>query len=152
MSNASLELDHSDLNNEGIAKNLESVDVEQKPIIVMKWVATQVANLFYKHEESYVPESLEGYLPVFRVVERENLGKIDNEEGTEWFIGSERKKSYEEYMEDHQHRDLVLIKSTIGDLKKAGEVKIHNNGKMLWVKNLSGREPYSIVKENIPSK
>jgi hypothetical protein len=150
MSNAPLELDASELKKEEIAEKLASV--EKKPNIVMKWVATQVADLFYKYEESYIPEFLEEYLPVFRVVERENLGKINNSQGTEWFIGSEKQISYEKYMEDHPGRDLVLIKSTIGDLQKAGEVKIHNNGKMLWVKNLSGKEPYNIVKENIPSK
>lgn len=137
------ELDQAELGKARAAEKL--TELEKVPGKISSWVRSKIADLYNTNlGYAYVPESLIDDIPVFRAVDKRKLGKMSGKDNY-WYIGTANREPAIEAVTDYRNKYLILVRSTIGGLKKAGKVTVRQNGLSLKVEGLKRAEPYKIV-------
>ncbi|MBS3121770.1 HEAT repeat domain-containing protein, partial [Candidatus Woesearchaeota archaeon] len=90
-----------------------------------------------------LPKWLQDRVPVYRAVERRYAGLPDKQGVNYWFVGTANRAYSENFLAANS--DYVLIETTIGELRKVGDVEIHYQGKKLYLRNFKETPFFRIV-------
>jgi hypothetical protein len=110
-------------------------------------VAVKMADMAAKIKNvNKLSKKIQDNIPVFRAVDRRYAGMPDKRGENYWSVGSANREYSEIFVKNNP--GYVLIESTIGELRRVGDVQIHADGTKLYLRNFTGRPAFEIVAAN----